>query len=66
MRRGSFIWPTLSVSDGWCCGTSTMGIIIGRRERTFGNDERNAQLVNAAQNQPDLWIEQEFEPPNTR
>jgi pantothenate kinase len=35
------------------------------RERTFGNDERNAQLVNAAQNRPDLWIEQEFEP-NTR
>ena len=32
------------------------------RERTFGNDERNAQLVNAAQNRPDLWIEQEFEP----
>jgi pantothenate kinase len=35
------------------------------RERTFGNDERNAQLVNAAQNRPDLWIEQEFEA-NTR
>ena len=35
------------------------------RERTFGNDERNAELVNAAQNRPDLWIEQEFEP-NTR
>ena len=26
--------------------------------RTFGNDERNAQLVNAAPNGPDLWIEQ--------
>jgi pantothenate kinase len=26
--------------------------------RTFGNDERNAQLVNAAPNNPDLWIEQ--------
>jgi len=26
--------------------------------RTFGNDERNAQLVNAAPNRPDLWIEQ--------
>jgi pantothenate kinase len=26
--------------------------------RTFGNDERNAQLVNAAPNDPDLWIEQ--------
>jgi pantothenate kinase len=26
--------------------------------RTFGNDERNAQLVNAAPNSPDLWIEQ--------
>ena len=28
------------------------------RARTFGNDERNAQLVNAAPNHPDLWIEQ--------
>jgi pantothenate kinase len=28
------------------------------RQRTFGNDERNAQLVNARPNQPDLWIEQ--------
>jgi pantothenate kinase len=28
--------------------------------RTFGNDERNAQLVNAAPNHPDLWIEQTF------
>ena len=28
--------------------------------RTFGNDERNAQLVNAAPNNPDLWIEQTF------
>ena len=26
-------------------------------DRTFGNDERNAQLVNAAPNRPDLWIE---------
>jgi pantothenate kinase len=26
--------------------------------RTVGNDERNAQLVNAAPNSPDLWIEQ--------
>jgi pantothenate kinase len=26
--------------------------------RTFGSDERNAQLVNAAPNAPDLWIEQ--------
>jgi pantothenate kinase len=26
--------------------------------RTFGNDETNAQLVNAAPNSPDLWIEQ--------
>ena len=26
--------------------------------RTFGNDERNAQLVNTAPNHPDLWIEQ--------
>ena len=26
--------------------------------RTFGTDERNAQLVNAAPNRPDLWIEQ--------
>jgi pantothenate kinase len=26
--------------------------------RTFGSDERNAQLVNAAPNSPDLWIEQ--------
>lgn len=25
--------------------------------RTHGNDERNAQLVDAAQNRPDLWIE---------
>ena len=25
--------------------------------RTYGNDERNAQLVNAAPNHPDLWIE---------
>ena len=28
--------------------------------RTFGNDERNARLVNAAPNNPDLWIEQTF------
>ena len=27
--------------------------------RTFGNDERNARLVNAAPNHPDLWIEQQ-------
>jgi pantothenate kinase len=27
-------------------------------ERTFGNDERNARLINAAPNHPDLWIEQ--------
>ena len=27
------------------------------RRRTFGNDERNAQLVNAGPNHPDLWIE---------
>jgi pantothenate kinase len=26
--------------------------------RTFGSDERNARLVNAAPNSPDLWIEQ--------
>jgi pantothenate kinase len=26
--------------------------------RTLGSDERNAQLVNAAPNRPDLWIEQ--------
>ncbi len=26
--------------------------------RTHGSDERNAQLVNASQNRPDLWIEQ--------
>src|ERR671916_100652 len=26
--------------------------------RTYGSDERNAQLVNAAPNRPDLWIEQ--------
>jgi pantothenate kinase len=26
--------------------------------RTFGNDESNAQLVNAAQNLPDLWVSQ--------
>jgi pantothenate kinase len=26
--------------------------------RTFGSDERNARLVNAAPNRPDLWIEQ--------
>jgi pantothenate kinase len=26
--------------------------------RTFGSDEQNAQLVNAAPNHPDLWIEQ--------
>jgi len=26
--------------------------------RTYGNDERNARLVNAAPNRPDLWIEQ--------
>jgi pantothenate kinase len=28
--------------------------------RTFGNDEHNARLVNAAPNNPDLWIEQTF------
>src|SRR5918998_2197468 len=28
------------------------------RRRTFGNDERNAGLVNATPNNPDLWIEQ--------
>ena len=28
------------------------------RARTYGNDERNAQLVNAAPAHPDLWIEQ--------
>lgn len=26
--------------------------------RTLGSDERNAQLVNAAPNRPDLWIQQ--------
>src|SRR5918998_3890854 len=26
--------------------------------RTYGSDERNARLVNAAPNRPDLWIEQ--------
>ena len=26
--------------------------------RTLGSDERNAQLVNAAPNRPDLWIDQ--------
>jgi len=26
--------------------------------RTYGNDERNARLVNAAPNRPDLWVEQ--------
>jgi pantothenate kinase len=26
--------------------------------RTYGNDERNARLVNAAPNHPDLWVEQ--------
>jgi pantothenate kinase len=26
--------------------------------RTYGNDERNARLVNASPNRPDLWIEQ--------
>jgi len=66
MRRGSFIWPTLSVSDGLVLRHQHHGHNHrAARERTFGNDERNAQLVNAAQNQPDLWIEQEFEP-NTR
>ena len=30
------------------------------RDRTFGSDERNAQLVNSAPNTPDLWIEQTF------
>jgi len=30
------------------------------RARTLGTDERNAQLVNAAPNRPDLWIEQTF------
>ena len=30
------------------------------RARTLGTDERNAQLVNAAPNRPDLWIEQSF------
>ena len=30
------------------------------RARTFGNDERNARLINAAPNNPDLWIEQTF------
>jgi pantothenate kinase len=30
------------------------------RARTYGNDERNAQLVNSAPNNPDLWIEQTF------
>jgi pantothenate kinase len=30
------------------------------RARTFGNDERNARLVNEAPNNPDLWIEQTF------
>jgi pantothenate kinase len=25
--------------------------------RTYGNDETNAQLINARQNSPDLWIE---------
>lgn len=28
------------------------------RTRTFGSDEANAQLVNSAQNRPDLWVEQ--------
>ncbi|HSU37702.1 MAG TPA: nucleoside/nucleotide kinase family protein [Propionibacteriaceae bacterium] len=30
------------------------------RARTLGTDERNARLVNAAPNRPDLWIEQSF------
>jgi pantothenate kinase len=28
------------------------------RARTYGSDETNAQLVNAAQNNPDLWLDQ--------
>lgn len=32
-------------------------------ERAMGSDERNARLVDAAQNAPDLWIEQEFVSP---
>lgn len=28
--------------------------------RTYGSDEANAQLVNARQNSPDLWIEHRF------
>jgi len=31
--------------------------------RTWGSDEANAQLVNAAQNRPDLWIEQSTSTP---
>jgi pantothenate kinase len=29
------------------------------RSRTFGTDERNARLIDAAPNHPDLWIEQQ-------
>jgi pantothenate kinase len=32
--------------------------------RTFGNDERNARLVNSAANSPDLWIEQPTDSPD--
>ena len=32
--------------------------------RTFGNDERNARLVNSAANSPDLWIEQQADSPD--
>jgi pantothenate kinase len=31
------------------------------KEMTFGSDEANAQLVNSAQNEPDLWIEHLFQ-----
>ena len=32
--------------------------------RTFGSDERNARLVDAAPNSPDLWIEQPTDNPD--
>ena len=32
--------------------------------RTFGSDERNARLVDAAPNSPDLWIEQPTDRPD--
>ena len=60
-KPGSCTWTTTSGGAGWCAGTSASATTRKTaRARTLGSDERNAQLVNAAPNRPDLWIAHQF------